>query len=317
MPRLLALSIAFNLLCFPALAAPVAHRVDIVGESVRLRDLLSPEAQPKASDPDLDRVLLTGLRPGEQRVLTPAEIHLRLADLGLDPEAHPSLWSRAVAVTRRAQVVPAADLIAAAERAIHDRLDLFPGDEAAVTVVTAPPPMLAPIGDLHLEAAVTSPRLPGGLWIAHVVCRSSDDVCFDRTIRFRVRVTGEVLVARRRLRRHETLAPTDVALETREIADLRGRPLRSLGHLAGYRAARSAVPGAVVSTDWLEPIPAVARGQLITVEASVGAVRASARVTALANGKVGDLIAVRADRRAKEFLVRVSAPGRGEVIPSQ
>ena len=289
-------------------------RVEVIGDSVCIRDLLPPDA--RVGEDILNRVLLLGLRPGEQRLLTPAEIHLRLTELGLDPDAHPSLWNRAVIITRRSQLVPSADLIAAAERAIHDRLDLHPGDEAAITVVAAPPPMLAPIGDLHLDAAVTSPRLPGGLWIARIAARLGSDPCFDCTIRFRVQVTGQVLVARRRLRRHEILTPSDVALETRDISGLRGDPLRAPDALPGYRTARGAAPGAILSTDWLEPIPAVARGQLIIVEASVGAIRASARVTALADAGIGDVIAVRAERSRQQFLVRVSGPGRAEVMVS-
>ncbi|MDH4180100.1 MAG: flagellar basal body P-ring formation chaperone FlgA, partial [Armatimonadota bacterium] len=82
------------------------------------------------------------------------------------------------------------------------------------------------------------------------------------------------------------------------------------------RPTRAASAGAILTTDWIEPIPAVRRREFITIVARVGAVRATTRVLALADGGVGDIIRVRTDGRKQEFLARVSGPGRAEVILS-
>jgi len=265
----------------------------------------------------LDSVVLTGLRPGEQRILTPAEIYLRLAEAGINAAAHRWSWPSSVIITRLSQAVSSEALLAAGERAIRRQLNLSLGDQATVTPLLKPRPILAPVGQLTLDAVARPPRLAGGLWIADITGIQDGKSVLDSTIRYRVRVTGDILVVSRSVRRGVALSGADVVRQTREISGLRGDPLRTIEQLIGRRAARAASPGTILTTDWIEPIPAVRRGEFITAVARIRAVRATATVLALADGAVGDIIRVRTDRERKEFLVRVSGPGCAEVILSQ
>ena len=316
MLRTTALVVALAVLVASAAAASDAPQsIQITADSVTVRDLLLPgTATDGAGEEILETAVLTGLRPGEQRVLTPAEIYLRLAELGIEPGARGWSWPHAVTVTRRCQVISTADLIAAGEAGIRRELHLSPGDEATITPVMRPRPLLAAVGDIGLEATVTPPRLPGGLWAADVVGGSGVQAAICSTIRYRVRVTGSVLVTRSPVRRQQALTEMDVTAGRRDISNLRGDPLRNPEELVGRRASRAAAPGTVLTSDWIEPIPAVRRGDFITAIAQVGAVRASARVLALADGAVGDTIRVRVEGQKREFLVRVCALGRAEVV---
>jgi len=338
-PRITALLVALAVLLPSAAAASDGPRaVHVTADSVTIRDLLpAGDLRPAEAVTDgvgedvLDRVLLTGLAPGEQRILTPAEIRLRLAEVGVDPSAGGWSWPHSLIITRLSQVVSTDDLIAAGERAIRAQLDLLPGDAATIAPVTSPRPLLAPIGDLTLDALVRPPQLRGGLWIADIAGICDGRPAFDCTLRYRVRLNGPVLVARRPLRRGDALSPDDVVRQVRDISSLRARPLRTdddlLGSAAGGRAAggrgargraaRAVSAGTILTDEVIEPIPAVRRGEPVTATARIGAVCATARVLALADGAVGDTIRVRTDGQRKEFLVRVSGPGRAEVILSQ
>jgi flagella basal body P-ring formation protein FlgA len=299
-----------------AASAATAQRICVASDSLRVRDLVPAEAAAAATDQELDSTVVTGLLPGERRLLTPGEIRLRVAELGINAEAYGWRWTDAVEVARRSQVIPAEELVATGEKAIRLHLQLPPGDEAAVSPVMQPRSLLAPLGPLALSAVVRPPRLPGGLWVAEVTSGADGAAGVSCTIRYRVRVTGPVLVARQPIGRHQALTEDAVTSDVRDLSSLRGEPLRLVADLAGRRAARAASPGTVLTTDWVERMPAVHRGEFILATARVGAVCASTRARALADGKLGDLVRVRAGDSREEFLVRVTALGRGEVIAS-
>ena len=314
--RVALLVVVIAAIASPVLGAAVAPRsVEVIGDSVTIRDLLLPGAQADGVGEEvLERVVLTGLNPGEQHLLTPGEIHLRLTELGLDPASRGWSWSQPVLVTRRSQVISTADLVAAGEEAIRAQLDLSPDDQAFISPVMAPRPLLAPAGPVRLEALVQSPRLTGGLWIADIAVMLDQSRAADCTLRYRVTIIGPVLVTRRPLRRQESLAEDDFAFETRELTRVRGTPLRTPEDFAGLRAARAVPAGTVLTGDWAEPIPAVRRNQLVSAAAQVGMVRVTTRVVALADGALGEVIRVRIESDRREFLARVVAPGHVEVV---
>ena len=299
----------------PLLAAsPTIRSVQVTGEAVRVRDLLASGSAADASDPDLDRVLVTGMLPGEQRLLTPAEIDLRLREAGIDGAAKGWFWPASVQVTRRSQTISAADLVAAGEAAVRQALDLSAGDEASITPVMPPRPLLAPVGALRLDAIARRPAMPGGLWTADIVGYVEDTPALMCTVRYRVAIFGAVLVTTRPVGRHDVIGASDVTVQRCEITGLRGEPMRTVAEAEGCRAARAISPGTVLTTEWLEPVPAVRRRDAVEVVARAGAVSASNRAVALADGRIGETIAVRCPDGG-QLLVRVTGPGRAEVIP--
>ncbi len=278
--------------------------------SVTVRELL-PAATEALTAEEADRVVIRSLRPGEKRALSAGEVALALLQAGIDPAAR-GLSLQAVSVERAAQVVPSEAIVQAGVEEIERMVSMRPGDELEVTVLIPPKPMLAPVGELTLEAVVRRPALRGGLWIAEVSGRVGKEG-FRCTLRYRVRVVGPVLVTRRPVRRHEALSAEMVALEKRELTALRGTPIAAVEELAGKRAARGAAAGSPVTSDWLELVPAVAKGDSILAVTRVGAVSACARLVAAAAGAVGELIPARGIDGKSEVMVRVTGPGRGEI----
>ncbi len=254
-------------------------------------------------------MIAEGLRPGEERHLTPAELKLRLTEVGIDDAVQ---FTQPIVIRRRSRTLPASELVVAGEKAIREALKLAPGDEATLPPVVLPRSLLAPVTPLSVEALVRRPALPGGPWVASVTAHS-DDWTVESTIRFRVRVTGSVLVTRRAVKREESLSEADVVVEKRDITGQIGDVLRKPDDLLGRRAKRAAPAGAVVSSEWLEAAPVVRRGDVIRVMVQIGAVSASMQVTALASGGSGEVIRVREEVSRCEFSARVAAPGRVEV----
>ena len=313
-PLTLFFLLAVALTLGPALGSDSVS-IEVTGASAHLRDVLGAAG---TVPPDkLGASLVDGLRPGEERVLTPAELSALLVELRLNPKLAPK---QAIAIRRRSRVLPAADLVAAGEKAIRERLTLAPGTEASVSPALAPQSLLAPVTPVTLDAAVRPPSLPGGLWSVEVTARA-DDWDARTTIRFRVRTTANVLVTRRAVRRGELLTEANVTSESRDLGALRGEPLRSAAELQSRRAARPALAGTVLTSDWVEPVPVVRRGETVTATARAGGVTASTRVTALRDGGVGEVISVRPQGRtaaeqahASEFAARVAGPGQVEVV---
>jgi flagella basal body P-ring formation protein FlgA len=311
----------------PCWAAPEVCAIEVAGDSVTVGDLLSPGMQ--ADGRTLQTVVISGLRPGERRVLTPAEVELRLREAGVDARAHGWKWADSLLIVRKAQVVAAADLVAAGEAAIRCDLRLQPGDEAAIERVAAPRPLLAPVGPIALRATVRAPTLRGGLWTATVVveaggagegrCPEDEAPTGRRTwadcvIRYRVRVMGDVLLARSPIKRHDPVTADVAAVERRELTSLWGEAVRKVEDLSGRRAVQGIAAGAVITAELIEAIPVVRRGEALTAVAEMGLVRGAAEVIAQADGGIGEVIPVRIGPRREELLVRITGPGKGEVL---
>jgi len=266
------------------------------------------------TDPVLDTLVAADLMPGERRVLTPAEMLLRLSRVGVEAEARGWYFPETITVTRRCQVVPAEDMVRTGEEAIRRGLALVPGDDMSIAVVRKPRALLAPVGELALRASVEPPRLPGGLWLVAVSGEVNGASALNCDVRYRVAVIGEALVTNRSVRRHETLDASHVVVARRDLSGAGGLPLRDPAELANRRAVRTVPAGTIVTTAWAREMPFVGRGDLVLASVQVGPVVVCERVEALADANRGEQIRVRAQDGRREYLARVSSPGCVEVI---
>lgn len=301
------------LLCWMLSGSAPAREVQVLGDQARLRDLLPGAAITDPADPLLDTPVVTDLMPGERRLLTPAEMLLRLSQVGVDAEARGWHFPENVTVTRRCQVVSAEDMVRAGEEAIRGSLQLAPGDEATVVVVRKPRALLAPAGELALRASVEPPRLPGGLWHVAVSGEVEGASAVNCDLRYRLTVIGEALVTNRSVRRHDTLDASNVAVARRDLSGAGGVPLRDPAELANRQALRTVPAGTIVTTAWTREMPLVGRGEVVLASVRVGPVAVSERVEALADANRGEQVRVRSQDGTREYLARVSRPGCVEV----
>lgn len=126
-----------------------------------------------------------------------------------------------------------------------------------------------------------------------------------------VRVFAEVVVARRRLNRHELLSAADVALEWREITKLRGAAVRTLAEALGKRTKRMLAQGETLRYDELDRPPMVRQGEVVTLMVEMKNLTLSMKAMALQDGSSGDRIAVRVEGSSgrQRYFAEVKEPG--------
>ncbi len=126
-----------------------------------------------------------------------------------------------------------------------------------------------------------------------------------------VRVFAEVVVARRRLNRHELLSVADLALEWREITKLRGSEVRTLAEALGKRTRRMVAQGEPLRYDELERPPLVRQGEVVTLLVEMKNLNLTMKATALQDGSCGDRIAVRVEGSPgrQRYVAEVKQPG--------
>ncbi|MGQ9852632.1 MAG: flagellar basal body P-ring formation chaperone FlgA [Candidatus Oleimicrobiaceae bacterium] len=126
-----------------------------------------------------------------------------------------------------------------------------------------------------------------------------------------VRVFAEVVVARRRLNRHELLSVADLTLEWREITKLRGAAVRTLAEALGRRTKRMVAQGETLRYDELDRPPMVKQGEVVTLMVETKNLNLTMKATALQDGSCGDRIAVRVEGNSgrQRYFAEVKEPG--------
>ena len=167
-------------------------------------------------------------------------------------------------------------------------------------------------GDLKLPAGkvsyeVVAPERWEGWGNASLalIVRVDDRVLKNLTVVVEVEALTEMVIATRTLERGEIIGESDVALARRDLAHVQGRFCREPGEVVGLRV-KSAVRGnSPLRGDYLERVPVVKSGQLITIVAENEAVRITASGRAKGSGAVGDTIMVQNLSSQKELAGRV------------
>lgn len=126
---------------------------------------------------------------------------------------------------------------------------------------------------------------------------------------FAVSAFDEVLTARSDLVAGRVLEPELLQPEVRDLALIRGKPLRA-GAVPEEKRLRVAVAsGEALTEEVLTPVPAVAAGQQVTVQATVGHVSLTTLAIAAEDGEVGTRIRVRPPDGDASYAVRVVGKG--------
>ena len=138
-----------------------------------------------------------------------------------------------------------------------------------------------------------------------LIVRVDDQVKRNLTVLVEVEALAEMVVATRPLERGEVIGASDIALARRDLAHLQGRFCRKPEEVIGMMV-KSAVRGnAPLRADYLERVPLVKSGQLVTIVAENEVVKITTAGRAKGSGALGDIIAVQNLTSLKDLAARV------------
>ena len=174
---------------------------------------------------------------------------------------------------------------------VRNRLPWAP-EEVRIRDVRAKGDVIVPAGDVHLE--VEPPRRADLLGRVSLPVRISVD---GRLVQ-RVWVAGEVLVRTRvwvldrPVRRGHVLAAADLRQVEVDLGSVPAGIVREVREVVGKRARRSIRGRVPIRRDWLERVPLVRRGDVVTLKAESGAVLVTTVGVVRTDGALGDLVEV-------------------------
>jgi flagella basal body P-ring formation protein FlgA len=132
------------------------------------------------------------------------------------------------------------------------------------------------------------------------------------TIWYSVRGLAPVLTAARALPARAPIDAADVIATERDVVSLPCAVLPPDAQTSGMRMRTSRAAGEPLCAEHLEPMPAVARGEIVTVQYVSERVTVARRAIAQRDGEIGQRILVRGTDGGVPFRARVS--GAGEVV---
>ena len=124
-----------------------------------------------------------------------------------------------------------------------------------------------------------------------------------------IEVWKPVAIAVHALPGQTPLQASDIAMEPRNLADLRGQYIDDASRIVGWTVRRPVAPGAVLTIRQLVAPIAVNKGDAVRIQSGQGAVAVSMNGTALDNGMPGEQIAVRNVSSSRVVKAWVVEPG--------
>ena len=138
-----------------------------------------------------------------------------------------------------------------------------------------------------------------------LIVRVDDQVKRNLTVLVEVEALAEMVVATRTLERGEVIEASDLALARRDLAHVQGRFLKSTEEAIGLRVKNLLRANSTLRGDYLERVPIIKSGQLVTIVVENEAVRITASGRAKGSGALGDMIMVQNLSSQKDLAARV------------
>jgi flagella basal body P-ring formation protein FlgA len=123
-------------------------------------------------------------------------------------------------------------------------------------------------------------------------------------ITVKLKLFKTICVAKNEIDPKEPLSQGNVEFKMMNISNLRGTPLSSSGELHGFRSRVKVQPGSVLLKEFLEEIPIVNVGDMVTAAAISGNVKISTKAEARQEGVGGDIISI-VTKDKKQFKAKI------------
>lgn len=130
-------------------------------------------------------------------------------------------------------------------------------------------------------------------------------------VRCEIKVSAPVVIARKTIMRGEVVSPSACEVSVIDITHYGILPCDSLSKVVGKKALRQITPGVALSSQWLEQIPDIEKGDPVRLETGKNLVRVAVDAIARESGSAGDKIWVQ--NVASHKMVRVVVTEKGKV----
>ncbi len=134
-----------------------------------------------------------------------------------------------------------------------------------------------------------------------LIVRVNDQLVKNIPLNVEVAVMADMVVTMRPLEKGEVLAADDVSIQRRDMATAPARACRSIDEVLGKRVRVGLRGNSPVRGDYLERLPIVKSGQMVTIVAENSAFRVTAAGRSKGNGAEGDTIMVQNLNAHKEM----------------
>ena len=308
---LIAASIA-GLLSGVGLAAPrplVELRVRpdavVAGPTVTVRDVAEVKSPHQRLAAAIGRVSVgNSPQPGVVRDITPKLVWRRLADVGIAAGEVQIVGQDTCRVKLDSVVVSGSDIAQAAIDWLKSQLG---ADRREWTFEVSRPPKSQHVRKGSIGFRVKNRSLESIVGNATVFVEVLIDGEVGHTVSVYVEATciDEVLVAAKRIARHEPFRPSSVRRERRRITTLTRRYLPDLDQLNGKSAGRSIAEGEIITEDACLLLPCIRRGQAVTAFLKTDQMQIGTECVACQEGRVGDTIQLENPRTKTKVVGKV------------
>ena len=170
-----------------------------------------------------------------------------------------------------------------------------------------------PSGDLNYE--VIAPKQWEGWGSAglSVIVRQAGRVVQNLSVRVDVEAFTDMVVTTRQIDRGGVLSEADLALQKKDLADVRGRYLGRIEDAVGKKVRITLKANSALRNDQLEKVPIIKTGQLVTIVVENESMKITATGKAKSSGGEGDIVSVQNLHSLKELPARVIDSGTVQI----
>jgi flagella basal body P-ring formation protein FlgA len=161
--------------------------------------------------------------------------------------------------------------------------------------------VVLPAGNASYEVVSPQDWEGWGRGALALIVRVDDHVVRNMPLNVEVEALADVLVATRELERGMVVGKGDVALQKRDMATVPARSCRNLDEALGKRVRVGMRANSTLRGDYLERLPIVKNGQMVTIVAENEKFRITASGRARGNGAEGDTVLVQSLNAQKEI----------------